>query len=247
MASSPRETLLLKWPRFAAIPAAALLAVVLHPTAMLLQSWVQQLYPVGENLRPALAKMHHLFQDGDLGTLIFVIALVPAVCEELAFRGFILSGLRHLGHKWQAIVFSALLFGLTHGILQQSLIACLLGIVLAWIAIQSRSILPGMIFHIVHNSLAVVNGRVTPEMIPESRWLRQLITPVDGGGFLFEWPLIFIGFFIAVLLLAWFGRLTYVPSQEEKLTESIECGESADAPCDSEKDDESACELASHR
>ena len=38
---------------------------------------------------------------------------MPAVCEELAFRGFILSGFRRLGHKRRAIVYSALLFGLT--------------------------------------------------------------------------------------------------------------------------------------
>ena len=44
--------------------------------------------------------------------------LLPALCEELAFRGLILSGFRHLGHKWRAIVYTALFFGLTHGVLQ---------------------------------------------------------------------------------------------------------------------------------
>ena len=47
--------------------------------------------------------------QADFWPLLLVIALVPAVCEELAFRGFILSGFRHLGHKWRAIVLSALL------------------------------------------------------------------------------------------------------------------------------------------
>ena len=119
--------------------------------------------------------------------------MVPAVCEELAFRGFILSGFRHLGHKWRAIVYSALLFGLTHGILQQSLIACLLGTVLGFLAVQSGSILPGMVFHVVHNTLAVANSRITPDMIPNSPLLRKLVTPADGGGCAFEWPLVVVG------------------------------------------------------
>ena len=62
-----------------------------------------------------------------LWQVLLLLAVVPAVCEELAFRGFILSGFRHLGHRWRAIVLSAIFFGLTHGILQQSLLACLVG------------------------------------------------------------------------------------------------------------------------
>ena len=166
--------------------------------------------------------MQELFRQADFWPLVLVIALVPAVCEELAFRGFILSGFRHLGHKWRAIIYSALLFGLTHGILQQSLIACLLGMVLGYLAVQSGSILPGMVFHVVHNTLAVANSRITPEMIPEFPLLRKLVTPADGGGCTFEWPLVVVGSLAAVLLLMWFGRLNSPQSPEEELEEAIE-------------------------
>ena len=98
--------------------------------------------------------------------------MIPALCEELAFRGFILSGLRHLGHKWRAIFFSALLFGLTHGILQQSLIASLVGMVIGFLAMQSGSILPGMAFHVVHNALGVVNSRIPSECLPNCTIVR---------------------------------------------------------------------------
>ena len=64
---------------------------------------------MSENVQPALEKMTDLFRHADFWPLVLVIALVPAVCEELAFRGFILSGFRHLGHKRRAIVYSALL------------------------------------------------------------------------------------------------------------------------------------------
>ena len=69
---------------------------------------VRQLYPMSENVRPASGKNAGDVSPGRIfGTLVLVIAIVPAVCEELAFRGFILSGFRHFGHKWRAIIFSA--------------------------------------------------------------------------------------------------------------------------------------------
>jgi sodium transport system permease protein len=230
LSSSPRQTLLLRWPPWMTIPAAALLAVLLHPAANRLQSVVQQLYPVSESVRPVLEKMQEMLHRADFWPLVLVIALVPAICEELAFRGFILSGFRHLGHKWRAVIYSALLFGLTHGILQQSLIACLLGLVLGFLALQSGSILPGMVFHVVHNGLAVANGRVTPAMIPNWPLLRKLVAPADGGGCTFEWPLLVIASLGAVLLLGWLARLNCPQSPEEKLAEAIAQGDQAAAP-----------------
>ena len=198
---------------------------MLHPAANRLQTVVQQLYPVSESVRPALEKMTELFRQADFWPLVLVIAVVPAVCEELAFRGFILSGFRHLGHKWRAIIYSALLFGLTHGILQQSLIASLLGVVLGYLAVQSGSILPGMVFHVCHNTLAVANSRHHLRMFRNwplaaddchARQRRRMRVRVAGGR----------GRGVAgLLLLAWFGRLPGPKSAEESLEEAIERGQ----------------------
>ena len=148
LTSSPRQTLLLKRPRLAGHSrggAAGASRCTRRPAVC--KSLVQQLYPVSESVLPALDKMSgDCSDDANFWPLLLVIAVVPAVCEELAFRGFILSGFRHLGHKWRAIVCSALLFGLAHGILQQSLIASLLGMVLGYLAVQSGSILPAWCF-----------------------------------------------------------------------------------------------------
>ena len=171
----------------------------------MLQLVVRQLYPVSESIRPALEKMQEMFQQANFWPLVLVIAVAQAICEELAFRGFILSGFRHVGHKWRAIIYSALFFGLTHGILQQSLIACLLGTILGYLAVQSGSILPGMVFHVVHNTLAVANARLAPGLLP-------------------DWPLLVVGTLGAVLLLMRFGRLSSPPSPEEALEEAIERG-----------------------
>ncbi len=205
--SSLRQTLLLKRPHWLAVPAAVALAIVLHPTATVLQSAVRQLYPVSENVRPALEKMSALLTTADFWPLLLVIAVLPAVCEELAFRGFILSGFRGLGNRWRAIVCTSLLFGLTHGVLQQSLLASLLGAILAYLAIQSGSILPGMAFHMCHNGLAVANCRITPDIIPPN-WplLRAVVAPASDGGCAFTTPAVVAGAMAAFLILAWFSR-----------------------------------------
>ena len=123
-----------------------------------------------------------MFIQANIWQLLLVIALVPAICEELAFRGFILSGFRHIGHKWRAIVITAFFFGVVHGIIQQSLMACLLGVVLGYLAVQSGSILPCMVFHLAHNSLALLNGRLTPAMLENVSGLGSLIVPGKNGG-----------------------------------------------------------------
>jgi sodium transport system permease protein len=180
---------------------------------------VQRLYPVGSEMVPLFAKFQKTLQGANFWLLILLIAVVPPVCEELAFRGFILSGFRHLGHKRQAIIYSALFFGLTHGILQQSLIASLVGMVLGYVAVQSGSILPCMVFHLCHNSLVLVNSRITPSMFADWPMLRRFATPGAEGGCLFAWQTVVAGAMAAFLLLAWFRRLPSGKPSEESLAD----------------------------
>lgn len=95
---------------------------------------------------------------------IAVGVLVP-IAEEMVFRGAILRTLLNLcGHRWRwgAIVLSALLFGLAHGNMAQLLNASLMGCLLGWIYYRSGSIAPGIVFHIVNNSVAVLLVRMMP-------------------------------------------------------------------------------------
>ncbi len=218
--TSPRRTLLLRRPPWLAAPAAVLLALALHPVANVLQGAVMRLYPVSNEMTEALKT---LFQGGpNLAVLLVVIAVLPAVCEELAFRGFILSGLRHTGHKWRAIILTSIFFGLTHSILQQSIIACLLGVVIGYLAVQSGSILPCMLFHVCHNGLAVLTTRITPAALERFPVLRMLLAPSgDGETYVYRLPAVVLGGLVALAVLVWFSRLRYEKSAEEELQESI--------------------------
>ena len=81
------------------------------------------------------------------------LCLVPAVTEELFFRGALQGLLRPSGSA-AAIFGTALLFGLLHLDLAQGLTAFISAVFLGWLAERSGSILPGMLLHFINNSLA---------------------------------------------------------------------------------------------
>ena len=88
-----------------------------------------------------------------LATLM--LAILPAVCEELLFRGVIFNGLKSKLKAHWAIIFSALLFALMHMSIYQTVHQFVLGVILATLAYYSGTIVYGMIFHFVNNFLVV--------------------------------------------------------------------------------------------
>jgi len=220
----PRQTLLLRMPRPSAFPAALALALAMHPLVMLLGEGIQAMYPMGEETVRAMEPLMVRLRTAPLISVIVVIALVPAVCEELAFRGFILSGLRHMGSKRAAILISSVFFGLTHGLLQQSLAAAMVGMVIGYIAVQTGSLLPCIIFHFTHNSLSVLSGRVTADLVERLPLLGLLFQP-SGGEMLtytYNWPLVVFSVMASIGLLHWFHRQPHERSAEEQLRASLD-------------------------
>ena len=82
---------------------------------------------------------------------IFIIAVLPAVTEELLYRGIVLNGLRGLG-KWPAILLSALAFCLMHGNIAQFPYTFLLGIVLGYVMFETANLCLCIIIHFFNNA-----------------------------------------------------------------------------------------------
>ena len=222
LTSSPRQTLLLRLPRWKMVPAAAVLAVAMHPFIVALNSLIVHVYPMAPEMQRLVEDLQTKFASANLGLLILCVAAVPAVCEELAFRGFILSGCRNLGNNWRAIVVSAIFFGVAHGFLQQSINACLLGIVLGYLAVRSGSLLPGVIFHFLHNAMMVLSAKVTPELIDRVPGLGFLVQPGAEGGPAYQWPVYLFGGVASLALLGWFTWFPEARNPEDVLQEVFE-------------------------
>lgn len=98
---------------------------------------------------------------GEFVLYTFLTALLPAICEELIFRGMVLSGLRKSLSDGKAIVLSALLFALMHGSLQQLIYPFILGMILAWVVVRTGSTFASMIVHFVNNFLVVLMAYIS--------------------------------------------------------------------------------------
>ena len=219
LTSSPKQTLRLGRPPLVGSAAAVVLAVAMHPLVHALQMAVTYLYPVSDTLAKELSKL--VTRSDSLGLSILLIAVLPAFCEELAFRGFVLSGLRHVGHKWRAIVISSLFFAVTHAVFQQSIVSFLAGLVIGYVAVQTGSIVPCILFHMVHNSMALISSKVGTELnLPEG--LKWLAAPGEGGGLTYPWTTLGLSLVVTGLILRWMHDLPYERSAEETLEESIE-------------------------
>ena len=89
----------------------------------------------------------------ELLVCFITLCIMPAVAEELLFRGAFQGLMRPCGSA-AAIFAPALLFGVLHLDLAQGLTAFACGVFLGWLAERSGSILPGMLLHLVNNALA---------------------------------------------------------------------------------------------
>ena len=87
---------------------------------------------------------------------VFVMAILPAIGEELIFRGIILNGLRTRFNDIASIFISAILFALMHQNLQQLIYPFLLGSIMAWAVVRSGSLISSVVIHFTNNFLVVL-------------------------------------------------------------------------------------------
>ena len=98
---------------------------------------------------------------GDLFLNLFVLAVVPAICEELIYRGIILNGMRKFGAH-AAVFASAAIFAIAHGSAMQTVYQFILGIVLGYILIRTGSLISSMIVHFLNNAIIVFVNYFSP-------------------------------------------------------------------------------------
>ena len=87
---------------------------------------------------------------------IITIAFLPAVCEEIFCRGFLLPSMKPLKNPVFVIIAVAVSFGLLHLDLYTFLPSALVGALFALITIKTGSLLIPMILHFANNSLSVI-------------------------------------------------------------------------------------------
>ena len=171
-----RDTLALRAPSARAWMGAVLVGVSAWTLAIMLVRLVPPPRGLVEKLTDTLLLGHR-----PLPIVLLFVALTPAICEELFFRGIVFAGLRRHG-AWMAVLVSALLFALLHGSVYRLLPTLFLGAVLGWVRLVSRSIVPGMVVHALNNGVAVTVMFYQPAWLAEAAKVALLPAWVFAAG-----------------------------------------------------------------
>src|SRR5262249_53598161 len=154
LTTQPRQSLAVRIPPAWAWPVAVALVVVLTPPLTELTLFLVRINPNVEKLieqyRPFVEWMRSLRLDAEHLTMrwwqaLVVFAFLPALCEELTFRGFILTGLQRRFRPRTAVLISSFLFCVLQMNVFQFVPTFILGMVLGYLTTRCGSILPSML------------------------------------------------------------------------------------------------------
>ena len=97
--------------------------------------------------------------EGSHPLLFLTMAVIPAITEEFFFRGLLQDTLqRVLPHKrWLPIILSAGIFALFHGAIVGFPSRMLLGMMLGYLAVDSRNLRLPILLHVLNNTLALLS------------------------------------------------------------------------------------------
>ncbi len=211
LTTSVRNTFRIHWPGWRMLGIACFLPFLIHPLSVEVLSELQWFF--GE-LPPEVIKPLTAMSDDKLPIwfVLLAAAAAPGFCEEVAFRGFILSGLGRRGRVLLAVVLSSAAFGIMHMIPQQVFNASLIGLVIGCLAVRSNSLIPCFVFHFMNNALGVFHGRYGKEL-PESEWLDPFFAMTDGS-LRYRWPTLVICIGLAAPILVWLFRPLFARDPE---------------------------------
>lgn len=187
-----RRLFVLRKPDFRMIPGSLILYFGTYLLVLGIGNLFIWLFPLSaQNVEAVFLPM----VEQPLWALLLVTAVLPGICEELLFRGFLFGSVREYLIKKGAMsartavlwgmLCSSLVFGAFHMSLVKLLPTALLGACFVWILWKSRSIYVTMFLHFFNNSISLLAlkypeavGRVFPLLTKES------LSPTQAGGLL---------------------------------------------------------------
>ncbi len=194
LTTRPLAGLNLRLPPWWAWPVAVLLGFLVVPPVSELTLYIMAQFP---DLRTLLEQYHALTSElkklergdtplGDRLLYLLVLGLLPALCEEIAFRGFILAGLVQRFRPSTAILLSSFLFSLYQMNVFQFAPHFLFGCILGFLVLRTGSVLTAVVFHLVYNTTLIMSPVIfgflvrSGEPVPDLHWFRLALAILCG-------------------------------------------------------------------
>jgi len=137
------------------------MTALLFPTAAFLSAATALFFP------NAAMEITSGFTMGNIVPLLFVLAVMPSIAEELSFRGAILTASEGMSIR-NAALLNGILFGLIHMNLQQIPYATFLGVVFALFVLHTKSILSSILAHFMVNGPNVLLAVAIPAEVQDA-------------------------------------------------------------------------------
>lgn len=142
---------------------------------------------------------------------VISLAVLPAICEEVVFRGIVMTGYKKVS-PFVAIMISSLFFGFMHQNLYQFSYAALTGVFLGFLVYFTNSIYASVLAHFIINGSQVVatklalmdNSQAIMESLKEPLSKSDILEQLAGS------------FFLAILTLPFFILLFYKFAKRNK-------------------------------
>lgn len=155
-----------------------LLIVVIQPIIIYL-GYLNSLIPIPETFSDLQVSQYEMIEDflrtdGIVWFGLLNIALIPAICEEVLFRGYILRAFEKSWGPIVAVLISGLIFGMFHIQLGNIFPLATLGVILALMTWLSGTLWPAIIAHFINNGAAVLIGSQYPELLFEQMTAESL-------------------------------------------------------------------------
>ena len=151
---------------------------------------------------------------------MITVCLLPAFCEEFIHRGVLLQGIKHAGFK-KAIVISSLLFGLIHFNVNQVCYAFVVGLIMGFVSVVSKNIIPAMIIHFTNNAISTYISYATARhwfLGGLFEWMQEILV---GTNAIWVFVICAVIMFVVIVLLCLLVYLLYKQSIIKKVNKAI--------------------------
>ena len=187
----------LKLPKFKHLIGSAILWIGCYLLVFILTNIIMYYFPQNQEIVEGLNDA--LFIKDNLLLNLLIVAVMPAICEEMFFRGFILTSFKNNQKSYKgAIIFSGILFGIMHMDFIRIIPTSILGISFAYAVCKSNSIGVGMFMHFLNNGFAVIVTHMSSKLVQNVNSSELTYLSISQISVIFIISLMFIS--LAVLL-----------------------------------------------
>ena len=130
---------------------------------------------------------------------LFVVAVVPAVCEEMAFRGALLGCFRGGASQWIGLILVSLFFGACHGSIWRMIPTAILGFAMGYLLLETDNMFYNMLFHFTNNACPVIISGIIlklTQVMGGAQALDEMMEEAAGAATATVFPLSSVGVYM---------------------------------------------------